>query len=134
MTAYISELKDYCSGKKLTSGQLDALKGKGFLSPEGFLTDAGIAQAESEGVIMRELSVITLKSPIIAPTVGDGVKRVIQKGSQLLVLFGGRNKKTGVRWYEVSAGKAFPILTIHGNHDIVTHKWPVGLDVEAIYK
>lgn len=121
-------LNNYC--KNITA-DLQELKDLGYLSQKGFLTDEGIAQAEAQGIIMKLVPVLTLKYPItLYPRKGD--ERVtIAAGSQMIVMFGGRRK--GLRWYDCFAGDQFEVIKLYGNQNIVEHKWPIDLPLEALY-
>lgn len=109
-----------------------------YLADEGYIfdveranvTDKGFELLEERGVALSVLNILTLGQDLHIPTqdaTGRRFKLHLKQGSQTLVLFGGRNKRTGLReWYDVRAGDELPIIRVYANskHVFSEHKWP----------
>lgn len=128
------------TGKRPSDEALSYLADEGYIFDveRANLTDKGFDKLAELGVPIREINVLTLGADVFVQVPGDkGVTKLrIRAGSECLVVFGHRNKRTGlIDTYEVLAGENLPALSIYPNskHKFSTHKWPATWPVNAVY-
>lgn len=126
------ELLRFCENKKDDPADLVVLKQVGYLR-NSVLTEAGLDRAAALGVVLQELSILTLGIDVTVYA-KDGEKYRLVKGSDVRVTFGGKTKQNRT-YYEVYAGRAFPILVVFANsaHTFRMQRWPAGLPIEPRY-
>lgn len=130
-------LVDYANGGEISDDWLNKLVDTGYVIDVevGALSDKGLEVAEAKGVVMREVATITLGRKVYVRD-DAGHKTSLVEGSTLQVIFGGREKKTGTRYYDVLAGKDLPVLRLYHNSadTFKTYKWPSALPLKGSYK
>jgi len=130
-------MADYGKGETIPDDKLADLVNEGYLFDveQGNFTDLGFAKLEELGVPVKEINILTLGIDLHLP-LPDRTKLHIRAGSQCLVVFGHRNKRTRiVERYDVVAGQDLPMLTVFANskHEFSTHKWPAAWPVTGRY-
>ncbi len=125
----VAELAAWCAGD---DGDTRLIESLGFVK-DGYITDEGIEYAQSNGILLRQVSMLKLGVPVTVYTKGNKVtppvRVVLREGSKLLVTFGGYNKRgKRTRYWEVYISEDFDIQIIqeHPGMVIETDFWPMG--------
>lgn len=97
-----------------------------FFDLSGNFTDKGLDLLERSGVLLREITILTLGRSI-SPIDNSGKKFNLRPGSQVIALFSGRDRKTGAEWDDIQVGDAFPILRLYRSKldTRSEHRWPI---------
>lgn len=130
-------MADYGRGEKIPDEQLAAMVAEGYLFDveQGNFTDLGFEKLAEMGVPVKEVNILTLGTDIHVP-LPDRTKLHIRAGSQCLVVFGHRDKRTKlINRYDVVAGEDLPMLTVYANskHEFSTHQWPAAWPLTGRY-